>query len=200
MLKTTAMLLQELSTYANPMAKIRRMVHDGEIHSVVRGLYETDPGQRGYLLSPAIYGPSYLSFEYALAWHDWIPEAVRVYTCATCGKGKKKRYETTFGVFTYRDVPAGAFAYGVDLRQEDGYGYLLATPEKALCDLIYTVSPLKNRAGLRRLLFEDLRVDEQAFVQSKLNDMAEMASLYHTENHRLLAGLIREVIRHEQRD
>lgn len=42
MLKSTAMLLQELSTYANPMDKIRRMAKDGKVHSVVRGLYETD--------------------------------------------------------------------------------------------------------------------------------------------------------------
>ena len=34
-------------------------------------------------------------FEFALAWHNLIPEAVRVFTSATCGKGRKKQYNTT---------------------------------------------------------------------------------------------------------
>ena len=198
MLKSTAMLYDELSKYSNPAAKIRRMVDGGELVQIIRGLYETDPGRPGYLLAPAIYGPSYLSFEYALARHDWIPEAVMVYTSATCGKARKKLHETPFGIFQYRDVPTEAFPYGVELRQEDGSGYMLATPEKALCDLIYTVSPLGNRAALKRLLFEDLRVDEQTFLQSDLKTMAELAALYHTENHRLLEGVIRESKRYEQ--
>ena len=85
------MLLQELSEYANPASTIRTMVRDGKLVPVVRGLYETDRSVPGYRLSAVIYGPSYLSFEFALAWHDLIPEAVYTYTSATCGKGKKKQ-------------------------------------------------------------------------------------------------------------
>ena len=200
MIKTTAMLLQELDSYATPAAKIRRMADRGQIVPIIRGLYETDPKQKGHLLAGVIYGPSYLSFEYALAWYDWIPEAVRAYTCATCGKGRKKRYETPFGVFTYRDIPCTAFSYGVSLCQEDGFGYMLATPEKALCDILYTISPLGSRTALKRLLFEDLRVDEQMLFQSNLDELLEIAQLYRTMNHRLLTGLIQEVKQHEQHD
>ena len=39
MLKTTSMLLQELSEYANPASRIRTMVRDGKLVPVVRGLY-----------------------------------------------------------------------------------------------------------------------------------------------------------------
>lgn len=194
------MLLQELSGYANPAAKIRRMTDSGALIPIVRGLYETEPAQPGYLLAAAIYGPSYLSFEYALAWHGWIPEVAYIYTCATCGKGRKKRYDTPFGIFSYRDVPREAFPYGTELRRENGCGYLLATPEKALCDLLYTVSPRGNRTELRRLLFEDLRVDAQMFFTSRLDEMLDLTTLYRTENHRLMSSLIREVKRHEQRN
>ena len=82
MLKSTAMLLQEYSSYANPAAKIGRIVKKGELVPVVRGLYETDPTTPGYCLSGALYGSAQLSFEYALGRRGFIPEEVRVYTCA----------------------------------------------------------------------------------------------------------------------
>ena len=198
MVKTTAMLLQELSEYMNPAARIRRMVRDGQLVPIIRGLYETDPAVPGYRLSAVIYGPSYLSFEFALAWHDLIPEAVYTFTSATCAKGKKKQYNTPFGTYTDRDVPVAAFPYGTVLYQEDGYGFVLASPEKAICDLLYTCSPCGNRKELRQLLFDDLRLDESAFARLDRNDLVELAGLYRTANHRLLISMVKEMNRHEQ--
>ena len=73
MLKTHLVLIEELKDYRNPAMKINGMLKTGELTRVVRGLYETDPHTPGYLLAAAIYGPSYLSFEYALAYHGLIP-------------------------------------------------------------------------------------------------------------------------------
>lgn len=42
MIKTTAILRNELKEYVNPTAKIRRLVDSGELIPLVRGLYETD--------------------------------------------------------------------------------------------------------------------------------------------------------------
>ena len=70
------MLLQEYRSYANPAAKIARMVKSGKLTPIIRGLYETDASVPGYCLSGVIYGPSCLSFEFALSWHNLIPEAV----------------------------------------------------------------------------------------------------------------------------
>ena len=39
MIKTTAMMLEELRDYGNPRMKLSRMVRDGEIYSVEKGLY-----------------------------------------------------------------------------------------------------------------------------------------------------------------
>lgn len=195
MIKTTAMLLRELADYANPAAKIRRMAQGGQLVPIIKGLYETDKTIPGHYLSGVIYGPSYLSFEFALSWHDLIPEAVYTFTSATCGKGRKKQYETAFGTYTYRDVPIAAFPYGVMLLQENGYGFMLASPEKAICDMLYTCSPCGNRKELRQLLFDDLRIDESAFFNTNRVDLAELAGLYHTANHRLLISLIKEMKR-----
>ena len=108
MIKTTEMMLEELKEYSNPAAKLSRMAKQGECFPIVRGLYETDRTVPGYLLAGSIYGPSYISFEYALAHYGLIPETVYTITCATFEKKKKKRYETMFGTFIYRDVPSEA--------------------------------------------------------------------------------------------
>lgn len=191
------MLLQQYNNYANPNAKIARLVKDGYLIPIIKGLYETDRSVPGHCLSEIIYGPSYLSFEYALSWHGLIPEAVYVYTSATCGKKKKKQYDTPFGVYTYRDVPIRVFPYGTKIYSEKGYGFVMASAEKAVCDILYTCSPCANRTELRRLLFEDLRIDEGAFLNLNMDEMSELAGLYSTANHRILKSLIKEIKRHE---
>ena len=197
MINTTSMLLQQYKTYVNPSAKIGRLVKDGDLTPIIKGLYETDRAVPGYYLANVIYGPSYLSFEYALAWHDLIPEAVFTFTSATCGKRRKKLYDTPFGVFTFRDVPVAAFPYGTELHEEDGRAFMIASAEKAVCDQLYTCSPCSNRNELRQLLFEDLRIDETAFRDADLNEMSELAGLYQTKNHKLLISLLKEMKRHE---
>ena len=197
MVNSTAMLLQQYSSYANPAAKIGRLVKEGALIPIIRGVYETDRSVPGHYLAGIIYGPSYLSFEFALAWYDLIPEAVYTFTSATCGKKRKKQYDTPYGRFTFRDVPAAAFPYGTVLHEENGYGFVLASAEKAVCDQLYACSPCSNRAELQSLLFDDLRIDEESFRNSNLDDMAELAALYHTTNHRLLISMIKEIRRHE---
>ncbi len=193
MIITTSMLLEKYSDYKNPAAKIGRMVKKGELIPIVRGIYETDRTVPGYCLAQIIYGPSYLSFESALGWYDLIPEAVYAYTSATCLKRRKKHYRTPFGSFLYRDIPASAFPYGTTLHVENEYGYVIATPEKAVCDKLYTVSPCANRKELNELLFDNLRIDESDFRNLDLKEMAELAGRYHTANHRLLISLIRSM-------
>jgi hypothetical protein len=192
MIKTYAMLMDELKNYANPTAKIRRLVEKEELFSVVRGLYETDRDVPGYYLAGSIYGPSYLSFEFALGFHSLIPEAVYQFTAATFEKKRHKQYETPYGIFTYRDVPSEAYPYGVELHEENGYGFQIASPEKALCDQLYIISPVKNRSGLEELLFRDLRIDSNQFWELDMRLLAELANCYHTQNHRLLRAYIKK--------
>lgn len=191
MIKTSAMLMDELEEYVNPTAKIRRLVDAGELIPIVRGLYETDENIPGYYFAPIVYGPSYLSFEFALAYYSLIPEAVYNFTSATFEKKKAKQYTTPYGTFTYRDVPSEAYPFGIVLHAENGYGFQIATPEKAICDELYKISPLKNRDDLERLLFEDLRIDKDEFFRLKMADLLEIAAYYHTHNHKLLQVYLR---------
>ena len=192
MLKTTLMLYDELREYINPTAKIRRMVAAGELIPVVRGLYETVRETPGYCLAGAVYGPSYLSFEFALAWHGLIPEAVYQFTSATFRKNRRKEYETPFGRFSYRDVPDAAYPYGVELYEENGYDFQIATAEKALCDQLHKLSPCRNQKDLRTLLFENLRIEREAFEKLDREELMRLAALYHTKNHKLLIAVVRK--------
>lgn len=82
------MLLNDYKNYKFPANKVARIVNDGSYIKLTKGLYESNPNIPGYLLANAIYGPSYLSFEFALSYHGLIPEAVYTYTSATFKKKK----------------------------------------------------------------------------------------------------------------
>ena len=154
--------------------------------------YETDSTVSGHLLAASIYGPSYLSFEFALSWHGLIPEAVYNYTAATFGKNKKKTYRNAFGLYLFRDVPINVFRFGLEIRYENDYPFLIASPEKAICDKLYTVPPVNNQKDLIALLFDDLWIDETDFWNSDLALMSNIAGLYRTKNQKLLVQIIRK--------
>lgn len=185
-------LLIKFQDYTDIKGKIRREVQAGRLIPVARGLYETDQTISGKYLAGRIYGPSYLSFDFALYVYSLIPEAVyNTYTSATFDKHKTKKYQNQFGVFTYRDIPTEAYPLGVLIVEENGYSYQIATPEKALCDKLYTISPVSNLTELKELLFDDLRIDEDEFEKLDHNTLETLAPLYHSTNLNLLAKLIR---------
>lgn len=191
MIVTTSMLMDNLKEYKAPANKISRMVENKEIIPIVRGLYETNPDTAGHLLAASIYAPSYLSFDYALSYHNLIPEAVYNYTSATYGKKKEKIYTNHFGTYLFRDVPIKAYPIGVRVVHEGSYSYLIATAEKALCDKIYTLSPVSSQKSIIDLLFENLRIDEGEFDVLDHEKMIQYAKLYRTTNHKLLIKLLR---------
>ena len=187
MLKTNDIIKNELSNYSNKDTKLTREVNKGNLIKIVNGLYETDPNTPAYLLASSIYGPSYISFEYALSYYGLIPERVNVVTCATLNKKKKKKYNTYFGTFTYRDIPSLAYPEQVILMNEGHYSYQIATKEKALCDKLYTLKPLKNYTNLENMLFNDLRIDKEEFSKLNAEAIENLSKLYHATNVSLLA-------------
>ena len=191
MIVTTAMLLENLKQYKAPLNKISRMVKNNEIFPIVRGLYETNPDTVGHLLAASIYAPSYLSFDYALSYYNLIPETVYNYTSATYGKKKSKVYTNHFGTYLFRDIPKKAFPFGVRVMHEGSYSYLIATAEKALCDKIYTLSPVFSQKSISDLLFDNLRIDEGEFRLLDHEKLIQYSKLYQTTNHKLLIKLLR---------
>lgn len=162
-----------------------------ECFPITRELYETDPNVPAHLLAGSIYGPSYISFEYALSCYGLIPEAVYTVTCATFEK--KKKYETAFGTFTYRDVPSKAFPLGIRLVQEGDYFYRIADPEKALCDQLYTMPPVPNTKELLRLLTDDLRIEEAELRKLDASKVCGYSDAFHATNIKKLCSLLRRI-------
>lgn len=191
MIVNSSMIKSNLKEYSNKNTKICREVKNGNLIKIINGLYETDPNVQGYLLAGSIYGPSYLSFDFALSYYGLIPEKVTAYTSATCGKKKKKQYDNHFGTFLYRDVPVNVYPLGINIIEEGEYVYQIATPEKALCDKLYTLNPIKNMKELEIILFNDLRIDVEELNKFNVNDLEEISNSYHSTNVDLLFRYIR---------
>ena len=191
MILTSLMLCEQFKEYGDPAGKIRRLKEEGKIFPLIRGLYETDSNVPGHCLAGAIYGPSYLSFDYALSVYGLIPEAVYAYTSATFEKKKKKEYKNYFGRYLYRDVPSSVYPMGIVIKDEGEYSYLIATPEKAMCDKLYAMPAVTSIKDIEQLLFEDLRIDEEEFVKLNVDDILQIGDEYHCNNIKYLMKYLR---------
>lgn len=101
-------------------------------------------------MSNRLVRPSYVSLQSALAHHGWIPEGVPVTTAVTTGR-PGRRY-APLGDLLYRHMGA-ALLFGYEKEEvAPGQRALVATPEKALLDLVY-LTPSGDRqeylSGLR---------------------------------------------------
>lgn len=147
-----------------PSKKIQSLEKDGELIRLKRGLYVVNPEISGKPISAPlcanhIYGPSYVSLRWALRWYGLIPEQVHRMTSTTIKRSRS--FETPVGFFDYYQVKPTYFSIGLRIVQEEGFSFIMATPEKALCDFILYDSYLPNRSlkGLLQYLEEDLRLD-----------------------------------------
>jgi hypothetical protein len=103
---------------------LKRALAAGEVLRVARGMYCLRSDFLNFKLDPHVFaslidGPSYLSFESALAYRGWIPEAV--YSFASASLGRSREFKTPFGVFSYKRVPQKNFYAGVERVQLERY-------------------------------------------------------------------------------
>jgi predicted transcriptional regulator of viral defense system len=164
----TANLYTALAKYNSPKDKIAYMEKKNEIIRVKKGLYVSSPAIHKQLLSRELianhlYGPSYVSLETALSFYGIIPERTETMRSVTFKRSKK--FKTSLGLFEYQSIPCKAYSTG--FRQEfvgEDYAYLIATPEKALCDLLLTTANLRlsSKKSMLNFLEQDLRVDLSA--------------------------------------
>lgn len=76
--------------------------------------------------------------------------------------------------------------------EENGYYYKIASPEKALCDKLYTLSPVKNKSELKNLLFDDLRIDREEFEKLDKNKLLQLIPFYHSTNLKILEKIVKD--------
>ena len=155
---------------------VKRAIQAGEIIHLRRGLYVLAKKYRRhtanlYEVAQNIYGPSYISFESALSYHGWIPEAVYTVTSA-CVK-RSKEIKTPLGVFSYAPIPSNNFYSGVcRVSSVEGGVFLMATPWRALIDYVYINK--KKWEGFRPVI-ESLRVDPENFKNADFSLIEELS-------------------------
>jgi predicted transcriptional regulator of viral defense system len=195
----TAMLRQALYRYSSPDDKIGDMVRCGELIRVRKGLYAVAPGYRQSslsleILANTLYGPSYISLEYALSWYGMIPERVSELTSVCLGRSRI--FSTEVGNFSYCSIKKTAYTEGYGLTAiSDGRSYLMATLEKALVDLVENrrnVS-IRSRKEMRTRLLEDLRMDELTLLKLNVERVAHYASLYGSVKTNLLVSFLKHL-------
>lgn len=149
--------------------KVCQLEAAGKIIRLKKGLYVLDPKVSHVALSTELianqlYTPSYVSMQTALRYYGLIPEAV--YTTQSMTLKHTRRFDTPVGRFEYQRVAREAFPIGITSINKQSYAFLMATPEKALCDLI-AHSPklyLRYLKDVETYLEDDLRMDIEDFL------------------------------------
>lgn len=122
--------IRKISEFSDESLKImlNRLLKNKQLIRITKGVYVNDINNVDWeALSVEIYSPSYISFEYALAYYNILSQKPLHLTLATTKRGKV--IETEKGNLIYRHIQKKMFW---------GYNrYFMAEPEKAFLDLAY---------------------------------------------------------------
>jgi predicted transcriptional regulator of viral defense system len=146
----------------NPQ-QVQRQLTDwaraGKVVQLQRGLYTLAlPYQlerpHSYLIANHLVRGSYVSLHTALSHYDLIPEHVAVVTSVTTGR--PGTWQNPYGRFSFQHIQP-AFFFGFEYRQvtQTQWAYV-ATPEKALLDLIYLTPDADSEGYIRALRLQNL--------------------------------------------
>lgn len=160
---------------------LNQLVEEKLLQRLKKGLYalKTDPPGE-HEIANALYKPSYISFDYALAYYNIIPEMVYEVTSATT---KPTRLFTTDTLaFGYYTIKTEAYT-GYVLKQEGEKRFYIAEPEKAVVDYLYALTlgqrgllgerTLNDRLQISSLDKEKIRVYAKFFAWPQLDGLVE---------------------------
>lgn len=176
--------------------KARSLVDAGRIIRLKKGLYIASEQESGkpfnrFLVSNHIYGPSYVSQSTALRHYGLIPE--RVHTVQAITTKHSRDFETPIGFFRYNGCSDEYFHIGIRIIKENGVNFLMATPEKALCDLINLSKGVNLRfiKDVRIYLEEDIRFDTDALADLDIDILKKCAQ--HSRRQKSIENLIKYI-------
>ena len=141
---------------ADQRGKIARLLENGALISLRRGLYASRRDLDPLSLAGSIYGPSYISFETALAWHGMIPERVTEILSATIKRAAT--FENDFGHFRYLAIPKSVYPAGIHRMMDSDLPFLIASPTKALADRIAREAGFRSIADVARW-WKEMRIE-----------------------------------------
>ncbi len=188
---TAGMLKTALTEYKAPLARIALLEKQGELISLRRNLYLCVPeeGKMGYsrgLIANHLVHPSYVSYETVLSEEGIIPE--RAYMVKSAVMTRSRSFENATGHYEFIQVPKAYFPIGVTSRRTaEGYFYMSATPEKALCDLIVSTANLRIQSvkSMCSYLEEFLRADMDMIAEMNVEVIHACAEATHKKKNEL---------------
>jgi len=188
------LLLHALRDYKKPRDKIRGLIRDKDIIRVKKGLYvlgkDYNKPYNKFVLANLIYGPSYITGQTALAFWNMIPERVELIISMTTKR--KKQFETPVGKFSYLYCPKTAFHIGIQLDDAgDQKKILIASPEKALCDIAAAQTRMSTKNEMMEFLGL-MRLDFSVYKNLDFSLLEEIKTGYHRQSIKLLLHCLKD--------
>jgi predicted transcriptional regulator of viral defense system len=171
-------LRNELQNYARPNDKISYMMDKGELIGLAKGHYVTRQAKNNNMhlnlqIANVLYGPSYISRYSALAFYGLLAESTTRIESMT--PKRSKTIENEIGIFEYSTLADSAvFSTGIVSKKiNETTTILIASPEKAICDIIWTSSKLdiRNINDLIYFLEEDIRMEIDVLQNANKTDL-----------------------------
>jgi predicted transcriptional regulator of viral defense system len=174
--------------------QLSRWTQAGRLYQLRRGLYALAPPfqkikPHPFLIANRLVPNSYVSCQSALAHYGLIPEYVPVTTSVTTAR--PARWDTPLGSFEFRHVKVELLrGYRMtDLgRNQQAF---VATPEKALLDLIYLQPGSDSPNYLRELRLQNLD-------QLDMDELQRQADLAASPKLRRAVNAVRKLARSEE--
>jgi len=145
-----------------------------------KGLYTIKSDQQSEEeIANRLYQPSYISFEYALAYHNILPEMPYIVTSATTKP--TRLFTISSSSFAYYSIKPELYT-GYSLVKTDTKSFLIADPEKALTDYLYFVS-LGKRLPNERLILKTMNKEKlvmYAELYKRKNMVKRINNIYAT--------------------
>lgn len=147
-----------------------------------RGMYVVSPNVSGTLLSKELisnhlYGPSYVSMETALRFYGLIPESV--FSTKSLTIKQSRTFENGLGKFQYINCSKEYFPVGIAQQTMGKATFMIAIPEKALCDMLIHTPNLNLRFQKEMLTYleQDMRFDMEAFYKMDVSVFEQLSSV-----------------------
>lgn len=170
---------------------VNRALQHGELLQLRRGCYVLAPylqqqPPHPFVLAQALQPGSYISYETALSFHGWIPEAVPVTMSVLPGRRRLEVNHAVLGLFRFYPLALrqGHFLDAVDRHTFAGQAALIAQPLRALLD-IFCLRKLEFN-GVKALT-QSMRIDADLLLQTAPATWQTLQQVY--SHKRMTAGI-----------
>jgi len=141
--------------------QLSRWIKDGRVIKLHKGLYSLAEPYRKVIPDPFFIAnqlrpASYISLQSALSWYHMIPEFVPETSSIT--SGRPLIIKTPIGRFNFRHIKKTLFSDYKLIKLTNEQQAYIASPEKALLDLIYLTPEADHLEYLQELRLQNLHI------------------------------------------